>query len=545
MKIRLDWLEFLHTKLAETPLNAPKRFEHISEQVEAFQRQENDKVFEFVDIDIDDIPLFKATPSVIGHIASMIPRTNIPHDEISKFGLKVITPVYHYCCEKPIRIDSRPAKVKIYGLNGIIHTLYYHGNCRVCKSKIYHSYSEDKNGYRKFNNNSNYFVISTGIGFTVQLLQRYSLDISIGNTAFFKLAEIYNEEFNLHPKDLLDPAIIEANWLIFRVSGYINVIQWERKLSNSCYHVEKICLGVYEKLKTVIDKKWMNHVCKETGCFRRMIVMDGNEKLYRYCCSKPFDRVLGGKGETNMVKRCVNNPLRGNQNQSNSDFCALHVNGSPSPVCVTTEVDLRPVTRSYAKTIQETITTSTACKELKNINKFEKRTAGMFYLMRSCGIRLSHYEMFSAESLSSIVTYLLDTFSADPKKSDISGIVYDRSCDLHPYLTRLAAEENDIAKKFCMLKFIVDIFHCEKHTLPKCLLGNVDCAYHPDLPQFSEERSMNMEIAEQTFHLLNPYKQITRNMTYAKRLCFLKIIDDDHNTRLEKKIKSRSDLLSH
>ena len=162
----------------------------------------------------------------------------------------------------------------------------------------------------------------------------------------------------------------------------------------------------------------------------------------------------------------------------------------------------------------------------------------MFYLFRSCGILLAHYEMFSAESLSSVFTYLIDTFSTNPSSTDINGIVYDRACDLHPYLSRLGAEGNEVAMKFSQLKHIVDVFHSEKHTLPKCVLENPECLYHPDLPAFIDLRPMNMNIAEQSFHLLNPYKHITRNMTYGKRMCFLKIIDDDYNTLVLTKINN-------
>ena len=156
----------------------------------------------------------------------------------------------------------------------------------------------------------------------------------------------------------------------------------------------------------------------------------------------------------------------------------------------------------------------------------------LFYVVRSCGVRLSHYEMFSAESLSAVFMYLVDIFSESPNKEDISGVVYNRSCELHPYPTHLSNESNNVAQRFSNLKFIVDIFHCEKHTKAKCVIGNPECKYHPDLPEFITERNMNMEICEQTFHLLNPLKHITRNMTYAKRLCFLKVVDDDFNTRL-------------
>ena len=177
------------------------------------------------------------------------------------------------------------------------------------------------------------------------------------------------------------------------------------------------------------------------------------------------------------------------------------------------------------------------CKIESKLNKYSERTAGMFYIMRSCGIRLSNFEMFTAESLSMVFTSLIDIFGDSPNGRDISGIVYDRACDLCPYIERLSKEGNNIAQNYLSLLYIVDIFHCEKHLSPKCVIGTPECKFHPDLPEFAYVRKMNMEICEQTNH--NAYKHITRNMTYAKRLCFLKIIDNDFNERLEMKRMSK------
>ena len=160
----------------------------------------------------------------------------------------------------------------------------------------------------------------------------------------------------------------------------------------------------------------------------------------------------------------------------------------------------------------------------------------MFYVYRSCGIRISHSEMYTAESLSGIFTKLIDIFSENPSPSLLKGIVYDRACDLKPYIEKLSMAGNEVAKKFNDLDFVVDIWRAEKHTLPKCCIDNVLCEFHPDLIKFEYIRKVNMEIEEQSFHLINPLKHITRNMTYAKRLCLLKIIDHDYNLRLSKSI---------
>ena len=182
--------------------------------------------------------------------------------------------------------------------------------------------------------------------------------------------------------------------------------------------------------------------------------------------------------------------------------------------------------------MEEEFVIKVGCKKDSNVNKYENRTAGMFYIMRPCGIRISHAEMYTAESISATFLQLIDTFSDDPSPENLSGIVYDRACDLHRFISRLDREGSQSAKMYSKLSYIVDVFHAEKHSEPCCDLNNELCLYHPDLPQFADVRKMNMEIAEQTFHIINPLKHITRNMTYAKRLCLLKIVDDDFNNRL-------------
>ena len=107
--------------------------------------------------------------------------------------------------------------------------------------------------------------------------------------------------------------------------------------------------------------------------------------------------------------------------------------------------------------------------------------------------------MYTAESLSNVFTYLIDIFGEDPKPFDLKGIVYDRACELHPFTARLSNEGNFAASKYEKLSYIVDIFHVEKHTQLKCVLGTPECLYHPHLPKFTAVREMNSEIAEQSF----------------------------------------------
>ena len=190
------------------------------------------------------------------------------------------------------------------------------------------------------------------------------------------------------------------------------------------------------------------------------------------------------------------------------------------------------MTRMMTKNIAEELTSGDGCKKGSNINHFFNRTAGMFYFFRPCGYRLGHYEMYTAESLSNIYRYLIDLFGVYPSESQIKGIVYDRACDLHPFLCKMSLNGNEIASRYTQLHFMVDIFHIEKHTMTKCQLNHIDCQYHPKLDKFSFLNGMNTEIAEQSFKKLNAFKCTTRKMTYAKRLMYLKFIDSHENARL-------------
>lgn len=109
----------------------------------------------------------------------------------------------------------------------------------------------------------------------------------------------------------------------------------------------------------------------------------------------------------------------------------------------------------------------------------------MLYIFRSCDIRMAHFEMYTAESLTIVFKGMMDIFIENEIDLLLTCIVHDRACDFHPFVSKLANAGN--AKKIVNLKYIVDIFHAEKHTMAKCVLGNSDCKYHPDQPEFSKE----------------------------------------------------------
>ena len=216
-----------------------------------------------------------------------------------------------------------------------------------------------------------------------------------------------------------------------------------------------------------------------------------------------------------------------------SKFCWEHEGEKSSSTAQ--QLDIRPATRSYCKLIANTATTLEGCKKIASVKKYLERTAGMFYIFRPCGIRIAHAEMYTCESCSDVFVLLVDTFGLNPSSEDVRAIVYDRSCDLHPFIKRLSGGGNTAAEKFKAFDFMIDGFHVKGHIEPKCNIEDPRCAYHPELEQFSIYKGMNTEIAEQSFNDINEVKYSTRKMSMYRRMLFFMFLDDSANIKIEKK----------
>ena len=224
---------------------------------------------------------------------------------------------------------------------------------------------------------------------------------------------------------------------------FLVTIPWPRKQKSREVDLEGICKITYPVIKSYFEAKWLDHTCDEKGCKSRFIVIDGNEKLYRSICAAEKNKVKGNKGEINYCDLCIRNPRRGNQHAYGLKYCSFHSDNKEDET--EDQLDLRPITQSITKSIPRVICSELGCKESSNVDRFFTRTAGMFFMFRPCGIRLANFEMYTAESLSSVLTYLIDIFGKNPSPSQLQEIVYDRSCDLHPFLEKLRINGHDIA----------------------------------------------------------------------------------------------------
>ena len=59
-----------------------------------------------------------------------------------------------------------------------------------------------------------------------------------------------------------------------------------------------------------------------------LMVIDGNQKLFRAVCIVSKTKINGQLGDVNNYDLCIRNPIRGNQLMKPSKYCNEHKSGS-------------------------------------------------------------------------------------------------------------------------------------------------------------------------------------------------------------------------
>lgn len=393
---------------------------------------------------------------------------------------------------------------------------------------------------------------------------------------------------------------IEEVWIIWSLVKFYN--RYHLLNSNNLHcdigktshrkNIESKCKEACNLISTR-PNEWIMHVCDVPGCKEGYITVDGNEKLKRPMCAAPHLKQNLRKDLPQIVTCCPNTPLLGNLYSKPNIYCNDHIRLTKSNIRqqdnqTTTECDRQSesqpnndtdcssessgdkehapcssttqpqedrysITPSLAKGLptsdsgQDT-STLVGCKKKKNISKFYNTTAGILALIRPCGIVVSISELYTCESCTQVLLFLLRTFCKPSQ--DVSYfkrlrfLGYDRACDLHPYLINQALKGSAGAKLLVEnVQFLVDKFHCNKHTEPCCMpLSNPNCKYNPELPRFSDIHNANTESCEQGFFRLNKYKHMTKHMTQYKRMFFFNEINNHFNQLREEELIKRGQL---
>ena len=145
--------------------------------------------------------------------------------------------------------------------------------------------------------------------------------------------------------------------------------------------------------------------------------------------------------------------------------------------------------------------------------------------------------MYSHESCSQVFVWLLRTCS-DRKR--YKYLAYDRACELHPYIKKLARKGNECAQEvLANCDFMVDLFHVKTHVRDECCLKSEKCRYHPQLDRFKEVHSVNHECCEQSFSYLSKFKFTTKRMTRYRFQVFVYHVIDKRNAKIESNLRKK------
>jgi hypothetical protein len=301
-------------------------------------------------------------------------------------------------------------------------------------------------------------------------------------------------------------------------------------------------------LKPTTNDQWVSHVCADTGCSNGMVIVDGNEKVKRRQCAIDPAKIIPDveipREILNVTQSCPLSPINGNQFCAASKYCVLHAHhdgriiSDEARAVLLAQIDtssyplLLPRAQQILPNPHDPLNFTSGCKKVANVDKFYNTTAGTIVAIRPCGIIVGHCEMFRAESCSQVGVFLHSLFQEFPDRLNYVG--YDRACDLHPMVTRLANRGDDWARFLSERTFFVDIFHANKHTEPKCVLGNPACVYHPKLPKFDHLQSANTEICEQTFVWWNQFRGMVGSMTHTRRHFIMDLSISYRNRNIDK-----------
>ena len=183
--------------------------------------------------------------------------------------------------------------------------------------------------------------------------------------------------------------------------------------------------------------------------------MDGAAKVYRTCCAASSKKITN-VGSLNKFIACSNTPSK------KSKFCKYLMNGQRSDV--PERLDCGYMTRSKTRELgldKEFLTTSMGCRKRDaiKVRKTRKKTAGMVYCYRPCGVSMGHCEAIHAETCTIFMVLLIDLFGCSPSPDVLTGthlqiyfwsstystgIAIDRSCDVAPYINRIGEEGSEV-----------------------------------------------------------------------------------------------------
>ena len=190
------------------------------------------------------------------------------------------------CSSSDLKI-CRPNKaehsVTVYCVDGIREGEVYRKECWSCKRIYFYNYMEDEdscgNKIRSYYNDSaskqRFFSITNETFFEKKLLDYVTEEIVVCNVQFTNWVVCYNR-LNNSTRPVSYKLLIPV-WLIYHMWKRMDLTFPVVRDNFRNLDVEKICEHLYPKLRELIDRKWISHVCDK--CTTRIVILDGNAKV--------------------------------------------------------------------------------------------------------------------------------------------------------------------------------------------------------------------------------------------------------------------------
>ena len=478
---------------------------------------------------------------------------------------------------------NRPCFPVVYTTQGTFVAASFSGQCLTCQKKYYVSYSESEDGVQTFYNpdtmEAKYFMHTSQTAFEIKLLKELSAQLALASVTFESQAEVYNalhssedvvrlrafeEKFRRCDGEdcwRLNVRRLEDCWFTYQLAFFfgkhhlLDTIDFgTQTTAGNRKDVEDLCRKANLHLSQ-ITPEWLHHVCNVKGCREGLATIDGNEKIRRSMCAAPKSKVPIPHNSINIMQCCPSSPITGGRHQKPSKYCARHQhleaegNDGIDDSSLVVRIPLPTASFSPPFTVDsigdlpdaDSDSVLVGCRKAKNVDKFFSTTAGIATIVRPCGIVVNCTEMYTCESPTQMYIFLLSTFGRGKDIDRLKFLAYDRACDLHPFLVNLQKKDVYLAKFLLKnVKFLVDIWHVQKHTEPCCQPPSSQQdpgRYHPLHPAFEPVRAANTECAEQCFRWLNKFKTIVRKMKQHRFSFFLHTMINLHNFHREKQLK--------
>lgn len=325
----------------------------------------------------------------------------------SAFKPIILLPTKLQCCEKKIKMDSRPSFPVVYTMQGTYVGALFHGQCENCKIRYFPNDKITTKDCRIFNDvqverNEYFQVTSKTVSYSTA--ERHCLCCWVSGATFQSHAKVYNlnfktsvslrlselqefartndEEWELNEQPVNDAFFLLIVVNYFSNNGKLADTDMKCEYSDNGKHLntQDLCKFMWEDI-CVSKNEWITHACKTPGCSQGDVTVDGNEYLKKSKCALPMEKVKIRKDLLEVYKCCPNSALPRGKNQKPSKFCASHQshNGKTTlDVCVPPEFNSA---RAEADLIPDDLClnhqSSKGCKKKENISLFFQTTAGM------------------------------------------------------------------------------------------------------------------------------------------------------------------------